>query len=46
VRGPVVFYPVTSYKERLDRIAVDIDIREEPTVNVVQQESWVELRLR
>lgn len=33
---------VTSYKERLDRTAVDIDVREEPTVNVIQQESWVD----
>jgi small-conductance mechanosensitive channel len=37
---------IGEYRDHLDRTAVDLDVREEPTVNVVQQESWVELRLR
>ena len=37
---------MAEYREHLDRTAVDLHVREEPTVNVVQQESWVELRLR
>jgi len=37
---------VGTYQERLERTAVDLDVREGPTVNVVQRESWVELRLR
>ncbi|MGQ4554476.1 mechanosensitive ion channel domain-containing protein [Halobellus sp. GM3] len=37
---------VQTYRSHLDRTAVDLDVREGPTVNVVQQESWVELRLR
>ena len=37
---------VQTYRSRLERTAVDLDVREGPTVNVVQRESWVELRLR
>ncbi|MFD1597756.1 mechanosensitive ion channel family protein [Halobellus rarus] len=37
---------VQTYRSHLDRTAVDLDVREGPTVNVVQRESWVELRLR
>ncbi|MFD1684329.1 mechanosensitive ion channel family protein [Halobellus litoreus] len=37
---------VQTYRSRLERTAVDLDVREGPTVNVVQRESWIELRLR
>jgi small-conductance mechanosensitive channel len=37
---------IGTYQEQLNRTAVDLDVREGPTVNVVQEESWVELRLR
>ncbi|WP_435184948.1 mechanosensitive ion channel family protein [Halobellus sp. EA9] len=37
---------IKTYRNRLDRTAVDLDVREGPSVNVVQTESWVELRLR
>ncbi|WP_425498343.1 mechanosensitive ion channel family protein [Halogeometricum salsisoli] len=37
---------VRSYRERLDETAVVLDVHDRPTVNVVQRESWVELRLR
>lgn len=37
---------VADYRERLAETPVELDVAEEPTVNVVQQESWVELRLR
>ncbi|WP_345786322.1 mechanosensitive ion channel family protein [Halobellus salinisoli] len=37
---------IEAYRSELDRTAVELDVREGPVVNVVQQESWVELRLR
>ncbi|AZH26067.1 mechanosensitive ion channel family protein [Haloplanus aerogenes] len=37
---------VEQYRERLAETPVDLDVNERPTVNVVQDESWVELRLR
>jgi small-conductance mechanosensitive channel len=37
---------VAEYRDRLDETPVELDVNERPTVNVVQQESWVELRLR
>ncbi|SFR69236.1 mechanosensitive ion channel family protein [Halogeometricum limi] len=37
---------VDDYRVRLDETAVTLDVSGEPTVNVVQQESWIELRLR
>ncbi|MFB6090895.1 MAG: mechanosensitive ion channel family protein [Halobellus sp.] len=37
---------IEAYRDRLDRTAVNLDVREAPSVNVVQAESWVELRLR
>jgi len=37
---------VAEYRERLAETPVELDVTERPTVNVVQQESWVELRLR
>ena len=37
---------IATYRERLSETPVEIEVRDRPTVNVVQQESWVELRLR
>lgn len=37
---------VAEYRDRLAETPVELDVNEEPTVNVVQGESWVELRLR
>jgi small-conductance mechanosensitive channel len=37
---------VAEYRERLAETPVELDVNDRPTVNVVQQESWVELRLR
>ncbi len=37
---------VENYRQHLEQTAVDLEVREQPTVNVVQEESWVELRLR
>jgi len=37
---------VEEYRRRLAETPVELDVNEGPTVNVVQQESWVELRLR
>jgi len=37
---------VTQYRDRLEETPVELDVNERPTVNVVQGESWVDLRLR
>jgi len=37
---------VAEYRERLAETPVELDVNDRPTVNVVQTESWVELRLR
>ena len=37
---------IARYRERLAETPVEIEVRDRPSVNVVQQESWVELRLR
>jgi small-conductance mechanosensitive channel len=37
---------VAEYRERLAETPVELDVNDRPTVNVVQKESWVELRLR
>lgn len=37
---------VKAYRERLQETPVELDVTETPTVNIVQKESWVELRLR
>jgi len=37
---------IEQYRERLAETPVELEVRDEPTVNVVLQESWVELRLR
>jgi len=37
---------VRRYRRVLAETPVELEVRERPSVNVVQQESWVELRLR
>jgi small-conductance mechanosensitive channel len=37
---------VAEYRHRLEETPVELDVNDRPTVNVVQRESWVELRLR
>jgi hypothetical protein len=37
---------VKRYREELNETAVELTVDDRPTVNVVQQESWVELPLR
>lgn len=37
---------VVEYRERLAETPVELDVNEKPTVNIAQQDSWVELRLR
>ena len=37
---------IERYRDELSETAVEITVDDRPTVNVVQQESWVELRLR
>jgi len=37
---------IETYREQLAETPVDLQVDERPTVNVVQKESWVELRLR
>jgi len=37
---------IAAYRDRLAETPVELDVNERPTVNVVQKESWVELRLR
>jgi small-conductance mechanosensitive channel len=37
---------IAGYRERLAETAVELEVQDGPTVNVVQTESWVELRLR
>jgi small-conductance mechanosensitive channel len=37
---------VAEYRRQLDQTPVELEVGERPTVNVVQTESWVELKLR
>lgn len=37
---------IDAYRRRLAETPVELEVRERPTVNVVQRESWVELKLR
>jgi small-conductance mechanosensitive channel len=37
---------IAAYREALAGTPVELEVNQRPTVNVVQQESWVELRLR
>ncbi|WP_277541758.1 mechanosensitive ion channel family protein [Haloarcula laminariae] len=37
---------IGRYRERLSETPVELEVQDRPTVNIVQQESWVEFRLR
>jgi small-conductance mechanosensitive channel len=37
---------IRQYRERLDETPVELEVRDGPSVNVRQEESWVDLRLR
>ena len=37
---------IAEYRENLAETPVELEVRDRPSVNVVQEESWVELRLR
>jgi len=37
---------IATYRDRLAETPVELEVQDRPTVNVVQEESWVELRLR
>ena len=37
---------LTDYRERLKETPVEVELRDRPTVNVVQRGSWTELRPR
>ncbi|WP_254822389.1 mechanosensitive ion channel family protein [Haloglomus halophilum] len=37
---------IAEYRERLAETPVELEVRDRPAVNIVQKESWVELRLR
>jgi len=37
---------IERYRKRLEETPVDLDVQERPTVNVVERNSWVTLRLR
>ena len=37
---------IGTYRERLAETPVELEVRDRPTVNIVQEQSWVELRLR
>jgi small-conductance mechanosensitive channel len=44
--GEEMAQQVEEYRQRLHKTPVELDVNDRPTVNIVQQESWVELRLR
>jgi hypothetical protein len=37
---------IREYRERLAETPVELEVRDRPAVNIVQKESWVELKLR
>lgn len=37
---------IERYRRRMDRTPVDLDVHDRPSVNLVQRETWVELRVR
>jgi small-conductance mechanosensitive channel len=37
---------IREYRTRLAETPVELEVRDRPTVNVIQEQSWVELRLR
>ena len=44
--GEEMAQEIAKYRDRLAETPVELDVVEQPTVNVRQAESWVELRLR
>lgn len=44
--GPEMARNVADYRRRLAETAVELEVSDRPSVNVVQEESWVSLRLR
>ena len=44
--GERMRHEIATYRDRLSETAVELEVQDGPTVNVVQTESWVELRLR
>jgi small-conductance mechanosensitive channel len=44
--GDEMAHEIGVYRRRLAETAVELEVQDRPTVNVVQTESWVELRLR
>jgi small-conductance mechanosensitive channel len=44
--GDAMAREIAGYRDRLAETAVELEVQDRPTVNVVQRESWVELRLR
>jgi small-conductance mechanosensitive channel len=44
--GDAMAREISEYRDRLSQTAVELEVQGRPTVNVVQTESWVELRLR
>jgi small-conductance mechanosensitive channel len=44
--GDAMAREIAGYRDRLAQTAVELEVQDRPTVNVVQTESWVELRLR
>ncbi|MFW5963831.1 MAG: hypothetical protein ACOCQM_03115 [Natronomonas sp.] len=44
--GDTMSNRIAAYRERLAETPVELEVRDRPSVNVVQKESWVELRLR
>jgi hypothetical protein len=37
---------IEQSRELLDKTPIELEVQAQPSVNIVQQESWVELRLR
>jgi small-conductance mechanosensitive channel len=37
---------IADYRQNLEETPIELEVRDRPTVNVVQKESWVELKLR
>ena len=44
--GDAMAREVAGYRKQLEATPVELEVDDRPTVNVVQSESWVELRLR
>lgn len=44
--GDEMAHRVGEYRDRLAETPVELDVNDRPTVNIVQEESWVNLRLR